>query len=909
MDTIAIIFLSEYSTSGRVYIDNIVFLPEDTFIPPETITMIDNYNDEVVGKNTLGCWTGGGGTDGWDMKEKPLHIYLYDLYDVGVYRTNNMRRFEYYGSGWYAATLEQNKDTDRRDISEYTHLSFRIKKENGNDECVVKIEYGPPGAPVISTNVVPVSSYCAVTREWQQVNIPLSAFTGLDETRVWAIVFVFDGYTGAIQLDNLEFSMGYGKPESTGQVKIDRTAKQLLVFNSGLGAYELFQVKGVGYQPVPIGGEAPIITTDAATLELILDRDLPLIRDMGCNTIRTWGGWRNWSGWNGPEEPGVMLLKKAKEYGLKVILGYWMPIHVNFGDPTVRSGRKNDFIDFIDTYKDAPISDTLLVWAIGNENNYHNGSGEDYYNLCNELAEIAYQAEGASYHPVIIVNGNLTKIGVDERSAEDLQLNYIDAWGTNVYFEDFDSILWFTDNPLDARPFFGIYKEKSCKPLIITEYGSDAYDNNAGQVDENAQASWVSTNVLDIIMGGAADSDICAGACIMEYSDEWWKYKSGDDNIQETGGFPMPGMLPDDYANEEYWGVMEIIRESDATPDWYDYSWNKPNDGLDEIRPREVYNTLKAIYNPVGFSADPVVGPKPLTVNFKGQSGSAILSWLWSFGDSGTSIEQNPTHEYLNAGIYTVTLTVTTNFGVFEETKEDYISVSSSVRDSEEIQRKIDLARRGSVVEIDPGTYVFTSDLNITENLALVGEDPNTTVFDLGGHHILIKDPNHKYSPLTPFSKNLTNVTIDGITITGHDGTSANGPIQNYARELTLKNCKIIGNRGIKASAIYTSYMSHLYLDNVLMARNINISADSTSPYGRYWDFTAHCATIYLCGRATLNVEKTTIADNINASRPIAIQTSSGLREVKVDYGTIHRSWLNRVNIIDSIIWDNGKET
>ncbi len=36
-----------------------------------------------------------------------------------------------------------------------------------------------------------------------------------------------------------------------------------------------------------------------------------------------------------------------------------------------------------------------------------------------------------------------------------------------------------------------------------------------------------------------------------------------------------------------------------------------------------------------------------------------IQSVLWDFGDGTTSTEQNPTHEYTTAGIYTVTLTVT----------------------------------------------------------------------------------------------------------------------------------------------------------------------------------------------------------------------------------------------------------
>jgi PKD repeat protein len=44
--------------------------------------------------------------------------------------------------------------------------------------------------------------------------------------------------------------------------------------------------------------------------------------------------------------------------------------------------------------------------------------------------------------------------------------------------------------------------------------------------------------------------------------------------------------------------------------------------------------------------------------------GSApITAWLWNFGDGGTSTQQNPRYTYTKAGIYTVSLTVTTSDG------------------------------------------------------------------------------------------------------------------------------------------------------------------------------------------------------------------------------------------------------
>jgi len=58
------------------------------------------------------------------------------------------------------------------------------------------------------------------------------------------------------------------------------------------------------------------------------------------------------------------------------------------------------------------------------------------------------------------------------------------------------------------------------------------------------------------------------------------------------------------------------------------------------------------------FVATPTTGALPLTVSFSDQSsGVAPTSWVWDFGDGGTSADQNPSHTYLAIGSYTVTLT------------------------------------------------------------------------------------------------------------------------------------------------------------------------------------------------------------------------------------------------------------
>ena len=53
----------------------------------------------------------------------------------------------------------------------------------------------------------------------------------------------------------------------------------------------------------------------------------------------------------------------------------------------------------------------------------------------------------------------------------------------------------------------------------------------------------------------------------------------------------------------------------------------------------------------------------PLTVQFRDASTLSPTAWFWEFGDGTTSTEQNPTHTYAAAGIYTVNLTATNIIG------------------------------------------------------------------------------------------------------------------------------------------------------------------------------------------------------------------------------------------------------
>lgn len=84
------------------------------------------------------------------------------------------------------------------------------------------------------------------------------------------------------------------------------------------------------------------------------------------------------------------------------------------------------------------------------------------------------------------------------------------------------------------------------------------------------------------------------------------------------------------------------------------------------------------VYDPEAkFHATPTIGCTGMTVQFTNTTSQAnTSSFLWLFGDGGSSTLQNPTHTYNAIGVYPVTLVVTNSFGCIDTTTRlDYISI------------------------------------------------------------------------------------------------------------------------------------------------------------------------------------------------------------------------------------------
>jgi PKD repeat protein len=90
------------------------------------------------------------------------------------------------------------------------------------------------------------------------------------------------------------------------------------------------------------------------------------------------------------------------------------------------------------------------------------------------------------------------------------------------------------------------------------------------------------------------------------------------------------------------------------------------------------FNDSSYIAPVASFSAVPLTGNEPLTVQFYDNSSDSPSQWSWAFGDGGTSPVENPVYTYSTPGVYNVSLTATNTGGSSTLTKVNYIIVHNA---------------------------------------------------------------------------------------------------------------------------------------------------------------------------------------------------------------------------------------
>lgn len=303
-------------------------------------------------------------------------------------------------------------------------------------------------------------------------------------------------------------------PSSSEIVEV--SGKQLLVDG------QPYFMKGICYHPVPKGETTRNFNS--------IDQDLALMNEAGINTIRVYA----------PIDD-IELLDKIDAAGLKLIVSF------GYNQNGVYDILSGTFLDYIKKYKE---HNSILIWELGNEYNYHpewfDGDIQNWYNALSAATDLIHKHD--PNHPVATAHGDMP-----DKQAFASNPN-IDIWGLNVY-------RW--DQP---QSIFEEWKAVSDKPVYLSEAGADSYMKiaKAGfEQGENQHAQAVANaKIIDAVL---AQSDVASGILIFSFTDGLWK--AGNPDQQDVGGWaPNSSGVPYDGApNEEYWGIVDINRTKKET--------------------------------------------------------------------------------------------------------------------------------------------------------------------------------------------------------------------------------------------------------------------------------------------------------------------------------------------------------
>lgn len=344
-------------------------------------------------------------------------------------------------------------------------------------------------------------------------------------------------------------------------------------------------------------------------IQQALDYEMALLKNMGVNAIRVYTGIpKEWITYI-YENYGIytMLNHSFGRYGLTVD-GAWMA-NTEYSDPRVRELLLGEVTQLAEDYKD---TSGLLLFLLGNENNYGlfwgGAETEDIpiedrqstiraramYELFNEAAVQMKEVDDS--RPIAIANGDLLFMELITELVPDM-----DIFGTNTYRGmTFTDLYERVDNEYD-------------KPVLLTEFGSDAFNARTLKEAQGAQANYLFSNWKEIYKNaaGMGGSDNSIGGFTFQFSDGWWKFGQTEGlNTHDTnaswsnGGYQFDFAEGENNMNEEWFGIMA----------------KGPTDlaGFYELYPRAAYYVLKDVheFNPY----EPNTRPEDLERHFENVS-------------------------------------------------------------------------------------------------------------------------------------------------------------------------------------------------------------------------------------------------------------------------------------------------
>ncbi|MFH1753377.1 MAG: glycoside hydrolase family 2 TIM barrel-domain containing protein [Candidatus Omnitrophota bacterium] len=357
-------------------------------------------------------------------------------------------------------------------------------------------------------------------------------------------------------------------------LKPQQNAGEVSVKRLGSGDYKLmvnnrpYFIKGICYIPTPIG--------KGYDYDLWSDDNKPwledgrLMKEMGANTVRFYFHSKD------AEKGREVINDLYEQFGIRSVLGhylnFWEYPPPNYGLPEVRARIMQDVIQMVKNYKDSP---GILLWVLGNENNYsfdrnvnpwtteeiekiqdtaekRNAKARIYYKFVNELAKEVKRIDPS--RPVAMGNGELASIEMARELCTD-----VDILGGIVY----------TGRTFGS--FWKRLKRNFDKPAIMIEFGCDRYDASKSEETEDYQALFVKTLWEEIEKNAANGSGQgnSLGGFVFEWTDEWWKYNEqypGGWAEQNTEGSWSNGSYyfdaeAENNMNEEWWGIVGVTTE------------------------------------------------------------------------------------------------------------------------------------------------------------------------------------------------------------------------------------------------------------------------------------------------------------------------------------------------------------
>lgn len=358
-----------------------------------------------------------------------------------------------------------------------------------------------------------------------------------------------------------------------------------------------FFVNGMNWDYFPIGTNFnySLWKQPDDIIKPALDAEMSLLKNMGVNAVRMYTGvpakWIQYI----YENYGIytMLNHSFGRYGL-TLKGAWTP-NTDYSNPLVKDLLLKETKEMVQEYQNTP---GLLLFLLGNENNYglfwrgaetedipvqdrqSTKDAENLYSMFNQ-ATLAMK-NISSKHPVAICNGDLLFLDIIAKKCPD-----VDILGVNVY---------------RGPSFTNLYskvKSNYDKPIILTEFGTDAYDAKSNQEDQEYQAEVLVSNWKEIYMNadGLGANDNSLGAFTFQFSDGWWKtgqtVNLNEHNVTASwsnGGYRNDYVEGQNNMNEEWFGICAKGPTNER--------------GLYNLYPRAAYYALKDVhqFNPYEVS-------------------------------------------------------------------------------------------------------------------------------------------------------------------------------------------------------------------------------------------------------------------------------------------------------------------